>query len=353
MAANTVEWTVDLVCCIAMALLVPLAVVVLGVQNPFRAAIAFPLLGFVPGYAFLAALYPERYEPSTTSRDAVHALAAQRAQAGIPAGERVVLSVLISCTLSPVVALVLNFTSLGVRPGPVLLGIAALSLLLSVVGVARRATLTLERRGGPSFAAVTTLFDDGRAGRSARSGGGLGQNTTLVQGLNVVVVLALLLVPVTAAFAYAAPTAGQQFTEFSVTGQNESGNYTVESLPTQLEPGTEEPVYVSIRNQEGGPQRYTVVAMLQRTERTGDGVSVQSSQRLTAFERELADGERARITHSLGPLDGGQRYRVVYLLYTGDPPSNPTQENAYRSLRFWVTVTESGEQIRVGPGEHR
>ena len=347
MAAHTVEWTVDLVCCIALALLVPVAVLVVGVESPLRAAITLPFLVFVPGYAFLATVYPERHEPSTKSRDATHALAAHRAQAGIPAGERLVLSVLISCALTPFVALLLNFTGAGVRPRPVLVAIAGLTLLLSVGAVARRARLSFERRGGVSFAAAASLF-----GGEGSSDGGISQSSTLVRALNVVVVLALLLVPVTAAFAFTEPTAGQQFTEFSVTGQNESGNYTVESLPTQLEPGTEEPVYVTIRNQEGAPESYTVVAMLQRTERTDDGVTVRSSRRLTSFERDLADGERARITHSLGPLDAGQRYRVAYLLYTGEAPTNPTRDNAYRSLRVWVTVTESGEQVLVGPEEH-
>jgi len=36
----------------------------------------------------------------------------------------------------------------------------------------------------------------------------------------------------------------------------------------------------------------------------------------------------------------GENLRVQYLLYRGDPPAEPTQENAYRSLHLWVDVFE-------------
>ncbi|WP_440991992.1 DUF1616 domain-containing protein [Haloarchaeobius baliensis] len=347
MAVRSLEWTVDLVFAVALALLVPAAVLVVGLQGLPRAAITLPFLLFVPGYVFLAAVYPERYEESTTSRDAAHPLAARRAQAGIPLGERLVLSMLISAVLTPLVALVLNFTPLGVRARPVLLGIAGLSLFLAVIGLARRAMLEQERRGG-----VPLSGRGNRGARDSRRGGTLASQSSRRSGtteklLRGLVVVALLLLPATAAFAYAAPADGQDFTELSITAENASGNHTVEALPTTIQSGTEEPVSVSITNQEGQQQTYTVVTMLQRAERADGGVRVESSQRLDRFERTVAPGEQVRFDHSLGPIDSGGEYRVVYLLYRGEPPNNPTRENAYRSVRLWVTVTESSVETEI------
>jgi len=46
------------------------------------------------------------------------------------------------------------------------------------------------------------------------------------------------------------------------------------------------------------------------------------------------------MNHTVAPTLPGERLRLVYLLYKGDPPAEPTVENAYREVHLWVNVSE-------------
>jgi uncharacterized membrane protein len=56
---------------------------------------------------------------------------------------------------------------------------------------------------------------------------------------------------------------------------------------------------------------------------------------------ELAQGETWTEEYGITPTMEGERLRLVFLLYEGEPPANPTLENAYRSSRLWVNVSAS------------
>ncbi|WP_434529996.1 DUF1616 domain-containing protein (plasmid) [Haloarcula sp. NS06] len=79
---------------------------------------------------------------------------------------------------------------------------------------------------------------------------------------------------------------------------------------------------------------------------SSDQVTVQNNStqvirtdRLQDFEKRLKSNETWRHTHTVTPRLTGDRLRLTYLLYRGDPPATPTTGNAYRNLHLWVNVT--------------
>lgn len=344
MATHAVRWRLDLVAGIAYAVLVPVAVLSLGVPPNVRAALALPFVLFVPGYAFLAAVYPERWSSGEATRESTHALVGEALNAGIAPGERLLLSVVSSAALSALIALVVNFTPFSIRPTPMFAAVGAFSVACFLAAFVRRAGLSPERRSGlPVRSALDSLHGQFTVHSPALLSADENRPTSRREVLfNVLVAVAVLAVLASAAFAYAAPTDHKQFTEFYVVGQNESGNYTVNAVPSSLDAGEERTLYPTVTNQDGTAHEYSVVVQLQRVERTDDGVDVQGRRTLTTLSTRVQPGETARVDHQLGPLEPGSNYRVVYLLYTGDPPSEPTQENARHSLRLWLDVGGDG-----------
>ncbi|WP_336036862.1 DUF1616 domain-containing protein [Halobacterium yunchengense] len=352
MATQNVRWLLDLVLGTAYAVLVPVAVLALGAAGGVRAALALPFVLFVPGYAFLAAVYPARWSGSTAGGvesdpvggQAGHDLGGNTGLDGIAPGERLLLSVVASAALVALLALVVNFSPFGVRSASVYVAVSAFTVACFAVALVRRAGKPTDRRSGvPVRGALNEVAGQFTVHSSALLAAEDGRPTSRREvALNLLVAVAVLSVVAGAAFAYAAPTGDQQFTEFYLVGENETGEYTVNAVPSSLDAGEQRTVSPTVTNQEDTAREYTVVAELQRVSR-GDGeVSVQATHRLDTMTTEAAPGETARVDHQVGPLDGGSDYRVVYLLYVGDPPQNPSRENAHRSVRLWLDVPDGG-----------
>jgi uncharacterized membrane protein len=158
--------------------------------------------------------------------------------------------------------------------------------------------------------------------------------------LNVALGVSVVLLLGSVAGAYAYPAQGQTFTELYVVTQSDDGQFVAGDYPSEFDAGESRPVYPTVTNHEGASQTYTLVATLQRVERTDGGTSVTREAELTRVTRTLDDGETMRIEHDLRPTFGGDRLRVQYLLYVGDPPANPSTETAYRSTHLWISVDE-------------
>lgn len=344
MTTNTVRWLLDAVAGTAYQLLVPVAVLAVGVSATVRAALALPFALFVPGYAFLAAVYPERWTGVETATQAGHGFGEDAGDAGIAPGERLLLSVVASAALTATTALAVNFSPFRVAATPVFVAVSAVSVACFGVALVRRAALPAERRNGVPLRGV---LDSLRGQFSVHSPALLsaddGRPTSRSEvAFNVLVAVAVLAVVAGGAFAYAAPTADQEFTEFYLVGENESGAYTVNAVPSSLAAGEQRTLYPTLTNQDDAAHDYTVVVELQRVQRTDDGISVQATRRLATLDAPADPGETVRVSHELGPLEPGDGYRVTYYLYAGDPPSDPSRENAHRSLRLWLDVTGDG-----------
>lgn len=350
MRDDTVWWRLDLVAGAVYAVLVPVLVLRVGVSDPVRAVLALPFLLFAPGYAFLAAVYPERWSTDERTRQPADGVAGDYRDAGIAAGERVVLSLVASAALTPLVALLVNFSPFEIQPAPMFVALSVLAVALFAVAFVRRFRLPAGERGG---LAVESFADTLHGQFTVHSATLLSTDETRATSrrevaMNVLIAVAMLSVLAGAAFAYTAPTADQQFTEFYVTAQNDSGAYTVTAVPSTLAAGEEQTVYPTVTNEVGETHDYTVVVELQRLQQTDDGFAVESTRRLTTLQATVPPDETARTSHRLGPFEPGSNYRVTYLLYRGEPPSNPTRANAHRSLRLMVDVTGDGTNAMRG-----
>jgi uncharacterized membrane protein len=94
---------------------------------------------------------------------------------------------------------------------------------------------------------------------------------------------------------------------------------------------------------------YTVVVELQRvtivneTDSTTNATTVRvlDERELRRFEVSLAHNETWHNQHTVTPTMTGDRLRLQYLLYRGEPPADPSGETAYRELHLWVNVSRA------------
>ncbi|MFC4357778.1 DUF1616 domain-containing protein [Halobium salinum] len=285
--------------------------------QPLRVALVLPLVVFVPGYALVATLFPRRRDPETDPGSAVEL-------AGI---ERFVLSFVVSLGLVPLVAFVMNYT-LGLTVLPILLSVATVTFVLLLTAYVRRVAAPVDARWGltpitwvrrtvPYFTVDTSRF--GRPGAFVP--------TTGTQRLfNVALVVALLTFFAGVGFAVVVPPASdEEFTELSVLGETEEGNLSTRAVPDTFQQGESTPLWVAIGNHEEERTSYTTVVTL-------DGEEVDR------FSTTVDAGETKRVERSITPTEAGGNQTLRVHLYQGDPGQNPNPEEAYRTLRVYVTV---------------
>ena len=326
----------DLVAVLAVVVLTVGAALLPVVRDtPLRVALGLPFVLFVPGYAFIAALFPERGSPP--SKDADGDTTAE----GIDGIERVALSFGTSIAIAPLIGLALNFTPWGIRLVPILVALGGFTVAAALVAARRRQALPAEERFSVPYdrwlgSARAELFHP---------------DSRVDLALNVVLVLSVLLAFSSVAYAVAVPKAGESFTEFYLLTENETGRLVADGYPTEFTAGEGQPLVVGIGNQEHEPVDYTVVTSIQRVQTENNSTRVLESNELRRFEASLEHNETWREPHVVAPEMTGERLRLTYLLYRGQPPGNPTTENAYRELHLWVNVTAANGSASVAPAD--
>lgn len=321
----------DLVGVLVLALLTGLSLFVPVVrETPLRAVLTFPYLLFAPGYALIAALYPEAERDDAPNGDPSSRIVkfSSGSGAGITPIERITLSGATSIPLVVLIALVANFTPWGIRVVPVF--VLSTLLIVALVGIAvrRRWRLPPERRfsvplGERLERAHETLF------RPA---------TRRDELLNVMLALALLAAASGVGYALIVPQEGEQYTEFYLLSRNNEGELVADEYPQELTAGHRQPLVFGVQNNEHERIRYTVVIKLQRVQ---NNTTVETAT-LDRFSSTLTHGETWRQPHALTPRMTGEHLRLQYLLYRGSVPQTPTVENAYREVHLWVDVAPPG-----------
>lgn len=329
---SDVLFPVDLVVAAASTLIIyALTNVTFAPGSPGRLLVGLPLLFVLPGYTFVAALFPARPSRTDTSRvDGEHIADAAIAgrlgrlhQRGVDSAERVALSVGLSAVILPFVGLVLSVVPNGLSTSTVLGSLTAFVLVAAVLAAARRARLPKDQRFSVSIRAAV--------GTAASSAVGTTRSETAV---NVALAASVVAAAAALGFAVAAPQSGGGYTDFHLTTESESGELVAANYPDSL--GTDAtPLVVGVENQEGATQRYTVIVQLQRV---ADDGSVAERTQLTTFEPTVEAGAEWTTRHRPNPEMSGNDLRLTYLLYRGDAPENPTRENAYREVYIWVNA---------------
>ncbi|AQL42260.1 hypothetical protein BV210_05825 [Halorientalis sp. IM1011] len=312
----------DLAAVVALVVLTLLSVTVPGVrETPLRVVVGLPFVLFCPGYALLAALFPEASTP-VDDEDA--------RESGIDGLERVALSFGLSIAVVPLLGLALNFTPWGIRLLPVALAVGAVTTGSVVLAAVRRWALPPEERFSVPYrswvaAGRRELFEPASRADAA---------------LNVLLVVALLLAVSTVGYAVLVPSDGERFTEFYLLTENEDGDRVADGYPQNFTVGESQSVIVGVGNHEHEPTRYAVVVQLQRVETVNNSTRVLDREEIDRFTTpEIAANESWQQRRSIDPTMTGERLRLQYLLYRGSAPEDASEATAYRDLHLWVNVT--------------
>ena len=140
---------------------------------------------------------------------------------------------------------------------------------------------------------------------------------------------------------YAITTGDQQrsSSEFYLLAENESGSLTANDYPQAFTAGEPQELVVGISNREQRPISYTVLVEVQRVQTVDGTTTVLETERLHRFTPRVAGDRTWRQRHDVAPTIIGERLRLTYMLYRGNPPANPSVDDAYRKLHIWVNVT--------------
>lgn len=311
------------------------AVAVLGLeieQSLLRALLVTPLVLFLPGYALVEALFPERSTAADSRQsDTLHSdepTVAESRLDSIGRLERVVLAVVISLGLVPLVAFVVNYTPYGLRLRPIMVAVVGVTVLLSTVGVVRRRRVPEERRRGQSSSAVTTLWSRyvGGVRDGSRDRRSLVPRTNTQRAFNLLLVVSLLVLAGSVGYAALTPPGDDTgFTEVSLVTQTDTGEYTSENLPSNFTAGESTQLFVALGNHEHERTTYTVVVALDGRELGRVGATV-------------AAGETQYVERQISPERTADSVPLQFFVYQGDAPKTATPETAYRTVKLWISV---------------
>jgi len=318
------ELPADLAAVLGLVLVTLCVVLLPGVrETPLRVVFGLPFVLFLPGYAVIAALFPEDGGKEDGERE------------GIDGIERVALSFGLSIAVVPLVGLVLNFTPFGIRLLPILLSVSGLTVALVVVGAVRRRELPPEERFRVPYRdwireARGELFEP---------------ESQLDAALNVLLVVSVLVAVASVGYAVAVPKQGESFTEFYLLTQQENGSLVADDYPTEFTRGEARPLVVGISNHEHGTESYTGVVELQRVQIRNNSTQVLEERELRRFSTRLGANETYQSVLNVTPTMTGERLRLAFLLYKGGVPAEPSVESAYRELHLWVNVSAPQKRI--------
>ncbi len=325
-------------------------------ETPLRVALGLPFVLFVPGYAVIAALFPEEgagddegdgdgAEGSSDGDEGTGPVGGVR-ERGIDGIERVALSFGLSIAVVPLVGLVLNFTPWGIRLAPIMVAVSGVTLAATGVAASRRRALPAAERFRVPY---RTWYRTGRAEL-------LEPDSRADAALNVLLVASVVLAVASVGYAVAVPKQGEAFTEFYLLTENESGDLVADGYPTEMTAGEPTALTVGVGNNEHRTETYTVVAELQRVRTvndtrvrtTSDGTDVrrvnetivEEATEVARFRPTVRDNGTWLRSHTVTPRRTGERLRLQYLLYREEPPEPPNRSAAYRELHLWVNVTE-------------
>jgi len=310
-------------------------------ETPLRVVFGLPFVLFIPGYAFIAALFPEAGTGPVDDTDDGADGAGQSPTAdddsgsereGIDGIERVALSLGTSIAIVPLIGLVLNFTPWGIRLVPIVVSVSGFTLAMVWIAARRRWALQADDRFAVPYR------DWLASGRSEL----FEPESQTDAALNVLLAVSVILAVASVGYVLAFPKPGEAFTEFYVLTEGDDGELVADDYPTEYTLGESKPIVVGIGNHEHRDVTYAWVVELQRVRVANNTTTVLEEQELDRFTRTVADNETVHTRYQVTPTMTGERLRLAFMLYTDRAPANATVDGAYRELHLWVNVTQRG-----------
>ncbi len=262
-------------------------------ESFIRTVLGLPLVLFLPGYALIALLFPTK--------------------TGLEGIERAALSVGTSVAVVPLIGLVLNNTSFGIREMPLLASLSVFIILTCAAAYVRRRKLPEDKAFGVSFKdSARSLLVEGL--------GKTGSSTE--KTLRVFLAISVLALVGSIVYVTIVPQEQEPFTEFYILGPDgTANNYTTEYV--QGDSGT---VIIGITNHEHRTMDYTMDVRLEN-----ESLPLPENLKHIQLEDNTTLEEPLEITPSLE----GKDMELQFLLF------NETEKDVpYRDLRLWINVTE-------------
>lgn len=299
-------------------------------ETPLRILFGIPLALFLPGYAIVAALFPEGNGPtdgdSESGRDS-----RLRIGESIDGIERFTLSFGMSVLFLGLLGILLNFTAWGITPQSVRVATGGFTVITIVVAAIRRRRLPEEERFRVPY---DRWFDQIRTG--------LTPGGPKVIAVNVLLVISVVVLVSTVAYTVTTSEEGEKFTELYLLSSDENGTYAMDSYPETLGRGDGLSVTVGVSNYEEERTQYTMVVEIQRLNNSS---RIVDRTELRRIRFSLAQNETWRRNVTLTPNMTGRNLRVQFLLFREEPPSNVTANRAYRKVHVWVNASASQSNV--------
>lgn len=313
------------------------ALLVYGPTLPplIRAAVAGPLLFFLPGYAVVSALFPTGLRPS--DREQTGRTSGETSpprpwfhRDAIDGVERAALSFGMSVVALPLVGVALAAAGVAIS-------LPTVTEALSTIVVVGLVAATLRRWQYPENRRFRVRYREA-IGRGIA--GVTGTRSRLDGLLNVALALAILTALVGVSYAVTIPHATTADSSVELLTEGADGELTASGYPSTLgADGTE--LVVSVTNRDGEATQFTVVAQLQRVSGSGADATVTERSEVGRWQSTVENGDTWTNRHTVTPTMAGEDLRLTYYVYRGEPPATPTAESASRRVHIWVDVPGS------------
>lgn len=319
-AGRLVRWLpLDLAAVVVMTALVGVTVFTPVIQaTPIRVPVGIIFVLFVPGYALVSALFPERYR-SATNTDESNRTRWLGNGSEIDGVDRLSLSVVVSVVLVSSIGVAMNYTPWGIQLGPVLAAVSAVTLVATYIAVRRRHAL-------PRSVAFSVPV--GRWAATVREAIRR-PDTRADVVLNGLLLIAVGIALVSVGFAVVGPgfsddaaTDADGYSSLSLL--DDDGDLLASESAAIDETDNVSDVAVGIENNEHRTVTYTLVALEQQLDDEGD---VTDQRELERFEAEVDHGDVAVIDQELEPSDADNT-QVIWLLYPTSVPDEPSANTA-------------------------
>ncbi|MDJ1434302.1 DUF1616 domain-containing protein [Halostagnicola sp. A-GB9-2] len=330
-------------------------------DTPLRIPLGLAFVLFIPGYAFIAALFPEagesphaetitqdddaeletgwmesEGESDTTSSDssAGNSALTPSDRSGIDGIERVALSFGLSIAIVPLLGLVLNFTPWGIRLVPIMITVTGFTVLVTAIAAVRRWRLPEKERFNVPYrewyrTAKSEVFEP---------------ETRFDGVLNVLLALSVVLALGTVTFAIVVPPQGEQFSAVYILTEDDDGDLVASDYPTEFVHGESQELVVGIDNDEHETMDYTIVALEQTAEIEGNETVITEERELDRIETTIDHNESYHHEYDLEPTITGDDVRILWLMFPEDDvPSDPSTDDTEYHAHLWVTVEEEAE----------
>jgi uncharacterized membrane protein len=293
MAGNQ-KFPSDLLFVVGLVILIDIFALIPVLNESFiRTVLGLPLILFLPGYALIALLFP--------------------AKNGLEGIERAALSVGTSVAIVPLIGLLLNYTSFGIREMPLLVSLSVFTILACVVAYVRRRQLPEDKTFEVSFKDFTRslLVEVLRKPESS-----------MEKNLRVFLAISVLALIGSVGYVTIVPHGQGPFTEFYILGPDgKADNYTTEYV--RGESGT---VIVGIANHENRAVNYTMDVRLENK-------SLALPEKLRHIQ--LDDNTTLEEPLEITPSFEGKNMELQFLLF-----NDTEKEVPYNELHLWINVNK-------------